>query len=461
MPGFMSNSEMLQGFCARYLRKHYAFIFGVDRGGLILASLISTALGFPPCGMLSYEIFFEDETSSRFKAVERDASIDLCLVIAPDEIRGNRLAKENKLPAWAGMLHIPVAAAMPYPYRKNAYLYQRLGIPDDKKILIYAGSLSSWALIDEILAHPNPLPDDWVLVLHDRFGRTAAELQKFAYTESTDRVYFSDITAPSNEDLHTLLHSADMGLALYRPDYESMWTGKNLEHIGMSSGKTNTYLQHGLPVVTTPDEIMTPLIEAHGLGYSVNTVEELFDVLSQHQISREQNQRCVAFFEHHLSLNVHKSRLLDVVARIIEREDEPCRFIDTDSLLNSLRDSLTAEERDVQWTMGDLSRLVDELKETGDDYVIYGDDNIGRTIQAMMPNKFVSFLDFNSSQISADVVYGEVYSPFNLPNMNYDGIIMAIPDYEPELEQLLVGQIGVSNEKIIWCIPRLKNPELA
>ena len=108
---FMNNSEVLQEFCARYLRKNYAFIFGVDRGGLILASLISSALGSPPCGMLSYEIFFEDETSSRFKAVERDASVDLCLVIVSDEIRGEQLAEENKVPAWAEMLHIPVSAA--------------------------------------------------------------------------------------------------------------------------------------------------------------------------------------------------------------------------------------------------------------------------------------------------------------------------------------------------------------
>ena len=447
---FMCTTEAINEFCAKYLHAEYQLVIGVDRDGLILAAVLSSNLGVM-YGMISYEIFFEDETSSAFKGAEREASVDLSFVVVQDEVRGKHLVRENRIRIWVEVQYIPVAPARSYPYRKSRHLRERLNIPDNRKILIYAGSVTGWAYIHELLAHPGALPEDWVLVLHDRYGDTRKQLKNLKVTTLSDNIYISDISSPTNEDMHNLLHSADLGLALYGPNYLSMWTGKNLAFIGMGSGKINVYLQHGLPVVTTPSEVLTPLIQSHGLGYTVGGVDELLPILQQHVSSPEQNQRCVRFFEEHLSFNLYKKRLMDVVEKNVENPKRLLRFLKAGRLLQSVRESLAVEAEIPRWTIGDVFSCIDDHKRTGEKFIVWGENALGLTIQALMPENVLAFVEQTSGHASTEVVGGEVYSSRNLPNMTYDRIIIGALGHETEIEAHLVKELGIPMEKIVRC----------
>ena len=447
---FMRSKAVLDEFWAKYIAAKYRLVIGIDRDGLILASLLARRLG-APYGMISYEIFFEDETSSAFKRPERDASADLSFVVVPDEGRGKLLVKENQIGGETDVRYIPVAPACSYPYQKRKDLCELLGIPDSKKILLYAGSVTPWTGIEDLLTHPNALPDDWVLVLHDRFGDTQSKIRSFDAPALQDQVYVADITIPTNQEMHKLLHAADLGLSLYKPDFSSRWVGKNLAAIGMSSGKTNVYLQHGLPVVTSHNEVMTPLIETHGLGYTVAGVDDLFTVLQQHEPNLEQNRRCVKFFEEHLSLNVYKTQLMKVVRKSMKRgERQP--HLNEEMMLGSVRESFADQLEGAQWTFEELSSCIKKLQESGERFVVYGEDTLGLTIQFLMPENVVAFVDYKSDRVSTDVVAGEIYSPQNLPNMSYDRIIVGIIGQQAQAENHLVSDLGVPKEKVVRCL---------
>ena len=265
-----------------------------------------------------------------------------------------------------------------------------------------------------------------------------------------DNIYISDANIPANEDMHKLLHSADLGLALYGPNYLSMWTGKNLALIGMGSGKISVYLQHGLPVVTTYNEVLTPLIQSHGLGYTVGSTEELFSVLQQHEPSPEQNKRCIKFFEERLSFNLYKSRLMGVVQKCVEKGEQP-RFWDAARLFRSVRESLVAQEENIRWTFADVYRSVEELKRTGEKFVVYGEGALGLTIQALMPENVVAFVHKTGFGSSPDFVGGEIHSSWNLPGMTYDRVIIGVPGQESQVEDHLVNELAIPKEKIVQC----------
>ena len=47
----------------------------------------------------------------------------------------------------------------------------------------------------------------------------------------------------------SLVSSADIGLAPYKPVPEDLWTGENIHHLGFASGKISYYALCGLPIL--------------------------------------------------------------------------------------------------------------------------------------------------------------------------------------------------------------------
>ena len=82
-------------------------------------------------------------------------------------------------------------------------------------------------------------------------------------------------------------------------------------------------------------------------------------------------------------------------------------------------------------------------------YIIYGAGTVGKTIGKLLDDKFVTFIDITSSNISKDIVKGEVYSPNNLNNMAYDFIIISVLGREKEIKLFLNEKLNIDMKKII------------
>jgi FkbM family methyltransferase len=95
---------------------------------------------------------------------------------------------------------------------------------------------------------------------------------------------------------------------------------------------------------------------------------------------------------------------------------------------------------------------IEALKKKNKKYLVYGNASIGKMIKALIPENIIAFIDQKSDLISSNIKKGEVYSPKNIPNMNYDKIIISVLGRENEIEDFLVNELSISKEKIVWLI---------
>ncbi len=298
-----------------YIKKKYDFIIGVDRLGLIDAYYLSKNQK-SSYALISYEIFFENECSKNFKKLEIIASKNIEFAIVQDKVRAKYLSQENRIDI-SKMLCIPVSSSNIAPYIKNDYLHNKLDIPQEKKILIFIGSITDWCCIDKILSLVDNFPSDWVLVLHDRYGDSKEKVMELlTQTKILNKIYFSNVSIDSNHEMHKILHSADLGLALYCPNYNSIYTGKNLKYIGYASGKISTYLQNGLPIITFKDTLFGEKIGRYNFGYAINQVDEIPTILEKHKLNKI-NSNCIKFFKVELDFNNFKMDLITTIQKII------------------------------------------------------------------------------------------------------------------------------------------------
>jgi glycosyltransferase involved in cell wall biosynthesis len=284
----------------------YLIIIGIDRDGIILASETSHFLK-TSCGLISYEIFFQNETSEEFKRVEKISCRDIKFAICQDSVRSYHLSTENDIPL-EKIINIPVAGRGTKKGEKTKYIHNALNIPNGKKIALYAGSIYEWAMIKELIQSVSNWPDNWVLVLHDRYGAkgTLCELMKGVMNKS---IYISNEIFPRPEDLTKMIKAIDAGIALYEPKYSGMYDGNNLKYLGLASGKISTYLQHGVPVIMNENGIISEYIQQYHAGFVVKEIQEIAQVL--HKVDQTKcKDGCYSLFSEVLDLDANINPLM-------------------------------------------------------------------------------------------------------------------------------------------------------
>ena len=280
-------------------------VVGVDAQGLIEGAVIARSKGIP-LAYWSYEIFFATECSSDFKALERREASSVRFAVAQDDLRAGLLSDEAGIPD-DRILRIPVAGTGARPAARTRYLNERFGIPAKRKIAVFAGSVAEWTMARKLVDGLPLWPDDWVLVMHDRYGGVS-EWQRVARQHIPNRFYISDDSFPSIEGLGHLLHGADLGIALYHPTYDSAWTGRNIANLGMSSGKIATYMQHGLPVLINELGEISDHVREKALGMVVRDVSEIPRILRDFDPEAARS-RCLGFFQEHLDAKLYLHEL--------------------------------------------------------------------------------------------------------------------------------------------------------
>ncbi len=303
------NDETIISFLKTKIKK-YDLVIGVDRG-ILEASLISKIQNIP-IGLISYEIFFADETSKAFKQQEIDACSNLSFAVCQDKLRSEKLSEENKIDIKI-IINIPVVNRGFNKQVKSDYLYKKLNIPQSKKIAIYTGTLAVWGGTDYLIGSTKHWSDDWVLVLHSRYNDPGMnnKISQFA----SKRIYLSTESIDSIDDMSIILNSVDLGITYYKPTYYQMYEGKNLEFIGLASGKTFTYLRNGLPVCVNEIGEMSDIIKNNNLGFVFDPNEPLVINFSELDI-KGMSENIQKIYPGKFDLNILIEPLLDKIQNL-------------------------------------------------------------------------------------------------------------------------------------------------
>lgn len=296
--------------------RQYDLVIGVDLG-IIEACLVAKIIKVP-YGLISYELIFEEEAGHEQKEPEIIACRDISFAVCQGGIRSACLAAENRIPL-NKVMTIPVGGRSIVARERSYALHEALGIGRDKKIALYLGSATAkWGGAAELLESTRTWDDSWVLVLHERNGVIPRGFHE--HFGARKNVYYSPFPSLPFNKLYQLINAADMGLAFYTPiRCPGTQTGLNLVHLGMSSGKIATYLQHDLPIIINEVGEMSEHVRNHALGRVVEDFSQLSQIMGSidnYELQRFRN-RGHLFFQSHLDLNMTIKPLLNAIYKVV------------------------------------------------------------------------------------------------------------------------------------------------
>jgi len=297
-------SRILVWFEYIFIYKNYDLIISVDRRGLIEAYHLHKITN-TPFVFFSFEIMFSCETSPHYKAAEILASKYVKHWFVQDDLRAKHLEIENRLNPATKTL-IPLASSG-QPSLATQRLRDKLGIPLEKKVAITIGSISNWSMTPDIISTIESWPNDWVLILHHRYGRTEVELENLGCELSNilnKKIYISNLASDLVDDMSDVLAGVSVGLAFYKPIYTSPYTGNNLKYLGISSGKISTYLRHGVPIILNEIGAYSDLAKTYGFGIVINDLKNISENLDNlnHPMKSQQAKN---FYLEHLNFEIY------------------------------------------------------------------------------------------------------------------------------------------------------------
>jgi hypothetical protein len=265
-------------FISRRIRRGgYDIIFAVNSEGLIKAARYSTSRK-TALVYLSFEIFFRDELLTDADRIEKNeeivASQRADLIVVQDDLRADLLCTENRLDR-ENVEILPVAPSGYAESLKSDFLRSMFGIEEDQTIVLHAGSFADWTCAEELIESLEAWPKEFVLVIHTRYhpGREDRYIQKLQNLMN-DQVYLSTKPLPADA-YEKLIASADIGLVLYKSVPGSKYLQKNIENIGLASGKFAYYMKYGIPVISIGQAYYDDLLTKYGYGYNLQSMDEL------------------------------------------------------------------------------------------------------------------------------------------------------------------------------------------
>lgn len=294
-------------------RTSFAFIVGVDRHGLIEGAILSQ-ITRTPMVFISFEILFEKETSIRFKSLEKRAAIRVAHWIIQDSVRAGCLQKENGFSAHNRFI-LPLASAG-CGVKQIPRLRDELLIPLDKKVAISIGSIVEWAMSKHILESVSSWPEEWVLIMHDRYGQTQQLVRNALPGIKSligDRVFLSKTAPALIDEMGGVLNGVSVGLAFYAPDYIGPTRGDNLKFLGMASGKISTYLRYGVPVIMNDIGLAAEAAVANRFGVVLDHPRAIGQALAVLDI-QECSENALRYFSKKLDYEIYRAGLTQLFA---------------------------------------------------------------------------------------------------------------------------------------------------
>lgn len=279
----------------------FGCVIGVDPDGLKLAQ--SYARGAPIVYfslelLLSYEL--TAAADQQLKAEERELSRQAAFVVVQDEARAQLLAEDNAIP-FERVALMPNAPAGPARRQLTGYWHERFNLPAETRVVLHSGSLGEWTGIDAIVRSAADWPWPWALVIHTRYdAESSSYVDQLRASADPQRVYFS-LKPVARQEYDPLIDGADVGVAFYVPLEGSAFTQRNVQTIGLSSGKLAYYLRAGLPVVVNRASSIAAIVDSRGIGRSVDDAGDIRAALEAITSDyAELSGAAVAFFDEQL-----------------------------------------------------------------------------------------------------------------------------------------------------------------
>lgn len=150
-----------------------------------------------------------------------------------------------------------------------------MGIPDHKKIVLYAGSIREWACIVELAHSAKQWPREYCFIVHG-FARRPDDsyLNQIAELVDNNRVFLSTDVL-SWDLLDQMLCSADIAIAAYD------MIDENVRLISASSNKLVNYARCGLPLIITASTSVDSMFDTIRWGESFQKYEEIPSAISK------------------------------------------------------------------------------------------------------------------------------------------------------------------------------------
>ncbi len=261
-------------------------IVGIDPVGLIYAGRIKRILSSLNLHYFSFEIFFRDEVKNldyyrkiKEKEVYYSKFIDFLLI--QDEVREQLLVQENNLnPTNFKTFLIPVSPNCGLIEGDNRSQWRnKLNIAENKIVLLHSGSMEKWSggeLIIKMLE--SGLAENQLIVVHSKsefdlenpIHSKLLELEQQGFPVLIHKTRFSDY-----DEYLSFLHLADFGLVLYEKDSSTPYTGRNIEEMGLASGKFACFMSQEIPVVALNSRIFKELNNKYNFGFVIENLSEI------------------------------------------------------------------------------------------------------------------------------------------------------------------------------------------
>jgi hypothetical protein len=306
------------GIERRFAAGAYDLIIGVDSLGIIRASTYAKRFNLPLV-YLSFEIFFRDELSTQKEIEEKDretaASRSADLVIIQDTRRGKLLSAENNL-SLNKFEYLPVS---PDGFRydgESDYLRRRFNISEERTIVLQSGSLAEWTCAGELIESVAKWPEGFILVIHiPNESKQSEPYVQAIRREELPNVFLTTGALPT-EEYEKMVDSADIGLVLYKPVPSSRYVQKNIEHIGLASGKFSFYMKYGIPVISFAQKEYDRLLRNYAFGENIDAFDDMPQALRRVRSHYDHHRReACRFFSEKLDFDINWPRLS---ARLLE-----------------------------------------------------------------------------------------------------------------------------------------------
>ena len=256
-------------------------------------------------GIISFEIECWDEyekLSPDILALKKNSDHflkTLDFVVIQDSMREKMFREQNTVNDKAKVFHIPVASL-----GKHTREPRKLDLTR-KVRLLHSGSAYKWSGMEWVInGIRSSIKSDYSLTIHSfeniNDNNFIKELE-IINNEKRNMSFLSKVL--SDLEHETFINDYDIGLAIYQNDTSNPGTlGRNMENIGLSSGKFSMFMKMGIPVIMKSHPFMLSLVSNKAIGFMLDSPSEWDKAIDY--IARNYNalsKNCISFYENRLN----------------------------------------------------------------------------------------------------------------------------------------------------------------
>ena len=313
-------------FYIKNKNRNYKVLIGIDAYGLIISGILKYLLKIPLV-YFSLEILspkFNYISLKKKNILQRNAYIlhhylikfferffhkQVLFTIIQDKNRWEILREINRLDNNSKAIFVPNSPLKDEGTIENTdYLHNKYGIPQNKKIVLYAGSLGEWTGIDKVFNSISAWPDEVVFVIHGRGMPQFIDYLKGNIMANYSHRVILSLDQLSENEYNLLVNSADIGIGWYK-DLED----PNIYTIGASSGKIFYYLKYGLPVITNRLPDLVEIVERNNCGVCVSSEKDIGyaikQILLNYKFYSDNAKKCFETYE----FSIHYQEVINAV----------------------------------------------------------------------------------------------------------------------------------------------------